>query len=168
MKSNIYNKLLKVQSKIGAISKDTKNPFYNSKYFDINSLIKQVTPLLQEQELVLLQPIQDGQVKSIIVDIEGGSIESSMYLPEIADPQKIGSAITYYRRYTLQSLLALQAEDDDGNATVNNTKQKDWLNINTPEFSKAIEYIKNGGNIQAIQAKYRLSKTVKEELLKIK
>jgi hypothetical protein len=48
-----------------------------------------------------------------------------MRLPEIQDPQKIGSAVTYYRRYTLQSLLSLQAEDDDANsasATVKNTK----------------------------------------------
>jgi len=167
MKTNIYSKLLKVQTEIGAISKDTKNPFYNSKYFDINSLLRQVMPLLQEQELVLIQPIQDGQVKSVIIDTEGGSVESTMFLPEINDPQKLGSAITYYRRYTLQSLLALQAEDDDGNATVNQVSevQKDWLNENTPEFSKAIEYIKNGGKIQAIQAKYKLSKKVKEQLL---
>jgi hypothetical protein len=167
MKTNIYSKLLKVQTEIGAISKDTKNPFYNSKYFDINSLLRQVMPLLQKQELVLIQPIQDGQVKSVIIDTEGGSVESTMFLPEINDPQKLGSAITYYRRYTLQSLLALQAEDDDGNATVNQVSevQKDWLNENTPEFSKAIEYIKNGGKIQAIQAKYKLSKKVKEQLL---
>ena len=167
MKTNIYSKLLKVQTEIGAISKDTKNPFYNSKYFDINSLLRQVMPLLQKQELVLIQPIQDGQVKSVIIDTEGGSVESTMFLPDINDPQKLGSAITYYRRYTLQSLLALQAEDDDGNATVNQVSeiQKDWLNENTPEFSKAIEYIKNGGKIQAIQAKYKLSKKVKEQLL---
>ena len=124
-------------------------------------------PLLQKQELVLIQPIQDGQVKSVIIDNEGNHVESSIFLPEINDPQKLGSAITYYRRYTLQSLLALQAEDDDGNATVNQVSevQKDWLNENTPEFSKAIEYIKNGGKIQAIQAKYKLSKKVKEQLL---
>ncbi len=170
MKGNIYNKLFEVQKKIGTISKDTKNPFYNSKYFDINSLLKQVTPLLQEQGLVLIQPITDGQVRSVIVDTDGGSIESAMHLPDIADPQKLGSAITYYRRYTLQSLLALQAEDDDGNATVNQVNPvkdtKKWLNLNTPEFSKALEYMKNGGSIESIQQKYKLSKTTKEELLK--
>jgi hypothetical protein len=169
MESNIFNKLLKVQGKIGAISKDTKNPFYNSKYFDINSLLKQVTPLLQEEGLVLLQPIQDNQVKSIIIDVNGGNIESSMFLPEISDPQKLGSAITYYRRYTLQSLLALQAEDDDGNATVNQLDevQKKWLNENSPEYTKALEYLKNGGNIKSIQSKYKISKKVKEQLINI-
>ena len=57
-------------------------------------------------------------VKTLLIDLDGGSVESSMQLPSIQDPQKIGSAITYYRRYTLQSLLGLQAEDDDANATV--------------------------------------------------
>ncbi len=118
MKNNIYNKLYKLQSEIGAISKDTTNSFYKSKYFDINTLIKQLQPLLEKNNLVLLQPITDMQVKSIIVDLDGGSVESSMLLPDIQDPQKIGSAITYYRRYTLTSLLALQAEDDDANSTV--------------------------------------------------
>jgi hypothetical protein len=43
-------------------------------------------------------------------------------LPNIQDPQKIGSAITYYRRYSLQSLLALQTDDDDGNKASQPTK----------------------------------------------
>ena len=40
---------------------------------------------------------------------------STITLPDLTDPQKMGSAITYYRRYSLQSLFLLQAEDDDGN-----------------------------------------------------
>ena len=114
-KESIYNKLYKVQSEIGAISKDSTNPFYKSKYFDINYLIKQVTPILEKHKLLLLQPIKDGEQYSIIFDLDGGSVESSLKLPTDLDAQKIGSAITYYRRYTLQSLLGLQAEDDDGN-----------------------------------------------------
>jgi hypothetical protein len=63
-----------------------------------------------------LQPIENNKVKSIIYHIETGtSVSSEIDLPQLNDPQKLGSAITYYRRYTLQSLLGLQAEDDDGN-----------------------------------------------------
>ena len=40
---------------------------------------------------------------------------SALKLPEMNDPQKLGSCITYYRRYTLASLLGLQAVDDDAN-----------------------------------------------------
>ena len=118
METNIYHKLYKLQSEIGTVSKDVRNPFYKSKYFDINSLIGQLQPLLEKHKLVLIKPITDNQVRSVIVDLDGGSVESSMKLPDIQDPQKIGSAITYYRRYTLTSLLGLQAEDDDANSTV--------------------------------------------------
>ena len=113
--SNIYKKIFNLQSEIGGISKDANNPFFRSKYFDINSLIKQLHPLLIKYELVLLQPCVDGAVKSIISDMDGNSIESSLQLPTDLDAQKIGSAITYYRRYTLASLLGLQAKDDDAN-----------------------------------------------------
>ena len=45
------------------------------------------------------------------------------------DPQKLGSAVTYYRRYTLQSLLGLQAEDDDANSASQSVKStKPWIN----------------------------------------
>jgi hypothetical protein len=130
METNIYHKLYKLQSEIGTISKDVRNPFYKSKYFDINSLIGQLHPLLEKHELVLIQPITDNQVRSVIVDLDGGSIESSMQLPNIQDPQKIGSAITYYRRYTLTSLLGLQAEDDDANSTVGYKYQPKKTNYN--------------------------------------
>ena len=116
MENSIYKKLYKVQKEIGAISKDSTNPFYKSKYFDINSLIKQLMPILEKHNLLLLQPISEGSQYSKIVDVDtGDSVESSLSLPIDLDAQKIGSAITYYRRYTLQSLLGLQAEDDDGN-----------------------------------------------------
>ena len=174
---NFYEKLSAVKSEVGRISKDSSNPFFKSKYFDINSLLLHVEPIIQKNGLLLLQPIQDGLVKSIIYDTNGFSIESGIALPELNDPQKLGSAITYYRRYTLQSLLALQAEDDDANlasnkTVSNNTKEteqdKKWLNKNTPEFSRAIEYLKNGGNLETIENKYKLAKAVKDELLKVK
>ena len=73
----------------------------------------------------------------------------------------------------MQSLLALQAEDDDANLASKKVEVKaeeelKWLNKNTPEFNKAIEYLKNGGNIATIENKYKLAKAVKDELLKVK
>ena len=114
---NIYTKLSEVKKEIGAISKDETNPFFKSKYFDINGLLRHTEPLLQKNGLLLLQPIVDGLVYSQIIDIEtGDKVESGMLMSTLSDPQKMGSMITYYRRYTLQSLLGLQAEDDDANA----------------------------------------------------
>jgi hypothetical protein len=169
----LNEKLFDLQQEIGGISKDTNNPFYKSKYFDVNSLIKQLQPLLKKNRLLLLQPIEDGSVTTKIICIDSNiGTQSSISLPDMNDPQKLGSAITYYRRYTLASLLGLQADDDDANIAsgkVFTTKPEDkpWLNKNTPQFNKAIEYLKNGGNISAIDTKYKMKKEIKDELLQV-
>ena len=137
---SIYKKLLEVQKEVGAISKDSKNPFFKSKYFDINQLIEHVQPVLNKHGLVLTQPIIDGQVFSFISDVEDQlqKVSSGLRLPEFNDPQKLGSCITYYRRYTLASLLGLQAEDNDGNGLKPKPKElpkkqkkdvKDWVGL---------------------------------------
>lgn len=143
----LYKKLFKAKQEIGAISKDSSNPFFKSKYFDINSLIQHVEPILTKHGLMLLQPLENGKVVSQILNPDDGeSVYSSIELPNLNDPQKMGSAVTYYRRYTLQSLLALQAEDDDGNLAakkkVVNEKDIKLLQgklatiTNTPELTK--------------------------------
>jgi len=165
--NELNNKLYKLQLEIGIISKDVTNPFYKSKYFDINSLIGQLHPLLKKHGLLLLQPIIDNKVYSIITEINGdGKVESSIKLPEMLDPQKLGSAITYFRRYTLQSLLALQAEDDDGNKAI--VKKKSTLRIKTPEFYNAQKGLKNGATLDDIRKVYSVSPEVQEQLLNFK
>ncbi len=167
MKTNIYSKLYDLQNELGAISKDATNPFYKSKYFDINSLIGQLKPLLQKHNLVLIQPITDNQVRSVIVDLDGGSVESSIQLPNDLDAQKLGSAITYFRRYTLQSLLALQAIDDDGNLAIKKNKKPILLD-NTPQFKNAQEALKKGKTINDIKEHYIINKDIEIKLLKFK
>ena len=178
MKNNIYTKLFQLQNEIGSISKDATNPFYKSKYFDVNSLIGQLKPLLEKHNLLLLQPITDNQVRSIIFDLDGGSVESSMQLPNNLDAQKLGSAITYFRRYTLQSLLALQAVDDDANLASHGIvpflKQEDYkikkkskpvLLENTPQFKNAFAAMKEGKTIYDIKEHYKINKEIEIKLL---
>jgi len=136
---SIYTKLLEVQKEIGAIKKDSTNPFFKSKYFDINSLLEQVKPVLNKHGLVLTQGLShiDGKLalKTIVADVADigptlnigqptNMIEATCPLPEVADAQKAGSAITYFRRYALQSLLALEAEDDDANVASGKINKK--------------------------------------------
>jgi len=76
---SIYKKLFEAKKEIGKISKDSTNPFYKSKYFDINQLLEHVEPILQKHELLLLQPIENDRVVTRIYDIEGeGMVDSSM------------------------------------------------------------------------------------------
>lgn len=123
---NIYTQIAKLQNEIGAITRDTKNPFFKSNYFDINSLLAELKPLLEKHELGIVQPLTNVDGKPAIkteifstndkvTPLSDWIVSDTIVLPESSDPQKMGSSITYYRRYALTSFLALQAQDDDGN-----------------------------------------------------
>lgn len=130
---NIAKKLLAVQGEVSTVKKSEDNPFFNSKYFDINGLLAVLKPVLTKHGLVIMQnTITDGErnniLNTVVIDPESGeSISSNIYLPQDNNPQKAGSGITYYRRYALQAMFALQAEDDDANsvsAAPNSSKPK--------------------------------------------
>lgn len=181
MEKTIYQKLAEAKKEIGKISKDSTNPFFGQKYFDINTLLEHVEPVLEKHNLMISQPIKDGSVCSVIVDLDDGSmLESILKLPELTDPQKLGSCITYYRRYTLQSLLALQSEDDDANLASKKPSKvsnddKPWLNQTTKDGQETREW----ANIQAkidtgiinslsqIMDAYKVSKVLQAELKKL-
>jgi hypothetical protein len=115
----LHDRLLQFQKSVEAVKKDSKNPHFKSKYADINTILEEIKPKLNDAGLVLTQrlDIAANQRSVLITVISDGidSIVSEALLPDLTDPQKFGAAITYYRRYSLQSLLALEAEDDDGN-----------------------------------------------------
>jgi hypothetical protein len=133
----MYKKLLELRKKIKPLVKDANG--YNYKYFDINQMIKQIMPLLEEMNMIILQPlctIEGKQaVKTILADTESkDKIEEVFLLPQTQDPQKMRSAITYFRRYSLQSMLFLEAEDDDGAKT----KKVQYQGLNPQEYKKNI------------------------------
>lgn len=126
------DKILKIQSEIGVLVKTETNPFFKSKYMDINGLLEQLLPLLEKHGLTVIQPINpdingEPSLDTVIYDGDKQLVHSSFRLPKIEDPQKMGSAITYYRRYALQSLFLLRAEDDDAN--VASSKKSDGKTI---------------------------------------
>lgn len=171
-KLKLYNKINQVKSEIGVMSKNLENPFYKSSYFDINELIAHVEPLLNANGLMLMQPVINGYVVSRIIDLETGEYdESAIQLTGITDPQKIGSAITFFRRYSLQSQLAIQAEDDDANKASGKGEKKPeksdkpWLNPKTLQWTNAIKHLRNGGTIAQLKEVANFSKA-NEELLK--
>lgn len=180
MKS-IYKKLAELKKEVGKMTKDSKNPFFNSKYFDINQLLEHLEPLLQKNGLIVLQPIINKEVISKIIEIEtGDEVCSSLELPPLTDPQKIGSAITYYRRYTLQSLLGIQAEDDDANKASGNTASnkntpnqnqntpspEKWLNTDSEEWNALVKAVEGGTSftLTQIRKKYKVSKETQKAL----
>jgi hypothetical protein len=119
----LHQKLHRAKLAIGKVVKNAQS--HHSKYADLNAIMAEVEPVLLENGLVLLQPIQANSVCTQIIDIDSGAmIVSCMDLPQGITPQQMGSAITYYRRYTLQSALSLQAVDDDGASASKSTPTK--------------------------------------------
>lgn len=131
-KKTLAEKLLAFQTEVGAISKDSNNPFYNSQYFDINKLLKIIKPLLSKHGIILLQPLTFTTVNDSVypmlntmlvnADNSEDMLQFTTSIPSLSDPQKQGGVVTYFRRYALVSLLSLEAEDDDGNAASGKNK----------------------------------------------
>jgi hypothetical protein len=79
--ATFLQKLHNAKQSIKKVAKNAKNPHFKNNYADINALIEEVEPILLENRLLLLQPIEDGYVYSRIVDIDSGEIcESCMKL----------------------------------------------------------------------------------------
>lgn len=168
---NLTKALALFHAKVSKIKKDAKNPFFRSNYASLSHILEEIATPLQESGLVITQfPDSDGLV-SMLIHAETGEFLSSNYVMPVAkpnDPQALGSAITYARRYAVSSILSLNVEDDDGNAGSKPPKPQEedtrpWLNKGEP-LNKAMEYLREGGNIGTIEKKYRLSKNIRESL----
>lgn len=156
-------RILEIKQKIGTLSKSSVNPFYKSQYLDLNDLLNAVEPLLWEEDLILIQPIVEGSVYSTILDAKTGLmlINSWIELPDIKDPQKLGSCITYFRRYTLKSLLAISEVDDDANiASKPEVKKLPNLLVESDEFKGAL---KKGTTIEVLEKYFTITDKTKEE-----
>jgi ERF superfamily len=121
---NILKALILAKQEFKHIPKNSYNPYHKSKYANLDAVLAAISESFNKYNLCLLQPteVRDERVilKTVIYHVESGEqISSELLLPQNTDPQKTGSAITYYRRYALCSLLGIVAdEDDDGNATI--------------------------------------------------
>ena len=120
----ISTALLKAQSEMSNPKKGATNPFFKSKYADLNSIREAVIPILNANGISVLQPIIhiDGKnfVKTILLHESGENIESltEIIYNKINDAQAQGSGISYARRYSLQSFVCVGADDDDGQKAV--------------------------------------------------
>lgn len=132
---SINLKIFRIQNELEAIIKDAKNPYFQSNYADINAMLEQLQPLLNKYKVAIEQPMRDGKVFTILTCVDtGDSKSSSLELQPMSDPQKLGSVITYYRRYTLQGLLGIRTKDDDANIasgqTINESRATSSVIIN--------------------------------------
>jgi hypothetical protein len=172
---SIYRKLHKAKQSIGKVLKSstakipTKNGTMNLIYLDINDLLDAVEPILHENGLIILQPIISNGVMTQIIDIDSGDmIESYLQLPVNVQPKDMGSAITYFRRYTLQSALSIKATDDDADAATKSTIQYKKPEVSNDMVNKFLESVKAGVNkwpVQKFMDSYELTTAQKDILI---
>jgi hypothetical protein len=178
------DKLRLIQSELKA-PKNQRNNFGKYNYRSCEDILEAVKPLLKKHKCTLT--ISD-EVKELggLLFVEAISIisdgENQVHVKAQAgiDPnrkgmdiaQSFGSSSSYARKYSLNGLFLI---DDTKDADATNThnkapktpaSDKQWLNKGTDEFKKVQAYIKGGGSIDKVEAKYRISKETKELLNK--
>ena len=113
--------LSKAQSEMKGAEKKSTNPFFNSGYADLHTVIEASLPYLTKYGLSVIQG-NDGKpgefyVTTMILHESGQWIKSTLKMPvEKATAQSIGSTITYGRRYGLSAMVGISQYDDDGNS----------------------------------------------------
>jgi len=118
--------LLKAQKKIGAAKKGADNPFFKSKYADLGSVMEACKEPLNDEGISIIQSPtlvkneltgeSESIVETLLIHESGAFVSSEMKLIlDKQDMQKLGSAISYAKRYTLQALAFIPSADDDAN-----------------------------------------------------
>lgn len=111
--------LMEFQGKVELVKKTAENDFFKSKYADLGSIIDTIKKPLADAKLSYVQmPFGTNKLVTILMHESGEFFKSIVEMtPKGSSPQDVGSAITYYRRYSLSAILGIATEeDDDGNA----------------------------------------------------
>lgn len=132
--------LLKAKQEFQPVIKSNTNPFFHSKYADLQTCIEATEPALAKNDLTISQfPVSDERgvgVLTLLIHSSGEYIGESYCLPvEKQDAQKGVAAITYARRAARLGILDLAAEDDDGNTAAGHTQRQE----SRPQTTKSVQ-----------------------------
>jgi hypothetical protein len=123
--SNFAAAMALAQSEMGTAAKDSKNPYFKSTYADLNSIREASLPALNKNGISVLQPttVIDGKtyIETILLHSSGEFLSglTEVVVAKQNDPQATGSGISYARRYGMQSMLNIGAEDSDAEGAMN-------------------------------------------------
>ena len=140
--------LLKVQRQLQPVLKDSENPFTKSWYASLKSVMAACRDALFDNGIWLCQypvPVDSPGCLGLVTKLthaESGQWQSSLAVVPLpkADPQGLGSAITYARRYTLCAMLGIVTEDDDAEEAKMPAKQAENARRarNAPQAQKGV------------------------------
>ncbi len=160
---NIATALVKAQKEMQTPKKGSLNPFFKNKYADLNDVLEAIVPALNNNNIVLLQPLVniDGKnfVKTVLMHESGETFESlaEIFCAKQNDAQAYGSGISYARRYSISSICGIGSEDDDAQKAVTLPKATNE-NIAKARAVKA--------TLEQLKSKYSVTPEQEKEFLK--
>jgi len=122
--------LVKAQKEFGPALKTSTNPHFRNKYAALDACIEAVIDALNNNGIMLMQQTslcEDGVIVETLFIHESGEMMGGgkLHVPAAKqDPQGYGSALTYAKRYSLQSACGIAPEDDDGEHATKSVQQK--------------------------------------------
>ena len=160
-----YNKLV---LEINSLQKDKDNPYFKSKYVDLNQILDEVKQKVTDAGFSMPQTVMNNFFEGVfqphlhteLIWVETGEVFLTCDVPLVGatDMQKLGSAVTYARRYSLLPMLQIQCEDDDGNEASGVTTQKKTGGYDAletlDEFKKAIAEAPEVKHLNALYYKW--------------
>ena len=123
--------LINARKKIKFAKRDGQNPFYNSTYATLESVVNAITPILEEHNITYTQCPVHSNDNCLHMEIklyhDTGHVEhfpiSSIPVGKL-DAHGYGAAMTYLRRFQLGAVMGIAFEDDDGNSSLKDNQQK--------------------------------------------
>jgi hypothetical protein len=176
--TNIAKALVAFGKAMPKVPKDKINPHFKNKYATLSVMIEKATPHLTANGLVIVQQIDGDCMTTTLMHESGEFITATATMPCAApsNPQAMGSAITYARRYAYGSILSLDIDDDDdANAATQAPKQqaapqakaKADMNPQHPKWEGAKKAIAEGSTtVEDIRKVFTLSDTNAELIRK--
>lgn len=138
--NELNHSVLQVQTKVTTIGLDSANPFFKSKYASYHQIYQTLQPLLIEEDLTVQFFVMGAYLAMKITHTPSGQFEffSQKLTLAKADPQGVGSAITYMKRYTLIGYFNLDVADidDDGNQATGKGKELPGLTPDHPKWNE--------------------------------
>ena len=148
---HLLKSLAAFQQEVKVIHKATQGFGYT--YADLPKIFEEINPLLQKHGLGFTQLINTKEginyLATVVFHVESGEqIESNCMIPYVQlkgmnDYQSFGSAVSYFRRYCLSSILCL-VSDKDLDASGEQVKTKKKPKIDNDRLEKAIAAVKSG------------------------
>ena len=162
--TEVFTAYAKAQTELGDVLKGATNDHFGNKYATLSAVVEAVVPPFNANGFAVLQsPAFDGEyvtVTTFMAHISGGWVRSCLRMrPTKLDPQGVGSAITYSRRYSLLAMSGAAPEDDDGNAASakgpqsNPVTKERTLRERSDDFETALKAAKSDREIETIWAK---------------